>query len=280
MDTIELTLSIPESDHDRYIAWLEDAATGFVQNDAELRAYIPADRWSAVIQETLEARLATIGYPDSLTVEVLASKNWNVLWEENLSPIRAGPFLVAPPSADLPADRSGATVLRLKPELSFGTGHHVTTRLALELLAETIEPEDRVLDVGTGTGILAIGACRAGATSAVGVDTDPNAVQNARENVERNEVSDCVTVFEGSTDVVPDVNFDVVVVNITRRVILELLPELIPQLGPDGRLLLSGILNVDRQSIRDAAETSGLHTEHQRSQDGWWAARFARRSDS
>lgn len=280
MDTIELTLSIPKPDHDRYIAWLEDPATGFVQNDAELRAYIPTDRWSTVNQETLEARLTTDGYPDSLTVEVLAPKNWNELWEENLSPIRAGPFLVAPPSADLPADRNDATIVRLEPELSFGTGHHVTTRLALELLAETLEPGDHVLDVGTGTGILAIGACRAGATSAVAVDTNSKAVENARENVERNEVSDCVTVLEGSTDVVPDVKFDVIVMNITRRVVLKLLPELIHHLAPAGRLLLSGILNADRQSVRDAADSSGLRTEHQRSQDGWWAAGFSLRSNS
>jgi len=274
MDTIELTLSIPSSEHDRFLALLEETATGFVQDDAELRAYVPADRWATVDHEQLEARLAADGYPDALSVRPLAAKNWNAVWEDTLSTVWAGPFLICPTSVETPPNQTDATVLRIDPEMSFGTGHHATTRLALQLLADALTPDDRVLDVGTGTGVLAIAACRAGAAAALGVDTNPDAVRNARENVRRNDVDGCVTVREGSTETVPENRYDIVAANITRRVLLELLPALCERLAADGTLLLSGLLHPQRDELLDTTEGHGLHLDAETTDDGWWAARF------
>jgi ribosomal protein L11 methyltransferase len=228
-----------------------------------------------VDREQLDARLAADGYPGALTVRPLAAKNWNAVWEETLSPVRAGPFLVCPTSADLQPEPADTTVLRIDPQMSFGTGHHATTRLALRLLADAVEPEGRVLDVGTGAGILAIGACRAGATAALGVDTNPEAVRNARENVRKNEVEDCVTVQKGSVDVVPEARYDMVAANITRRVLLNLMPDLVSHLAADGTLLLSGVLVADRTSVSDAVSTYGMRPDEEETEDGWWAARFS-----
>jgi len=274
MDTIELTLSIPSSEHDRFLALLEETATGFVQDDAALRAYVPADRWATVDHEQLEAHLAADGYSDALSIRLLAAKNWNAVWEDTLSPVQAGPFLLCPTAVDVPPDQTDATVLRIDPEMSFGTGHHATTRLALQLLADALTPDDHVLDVGTGTGVLAIAACRAGAAAALGVDTNPDAVRNARENVRKNEVDDCVTVREGSMEVVPETRFDLVAANITRRVLLELLPALCAHLAADGTLLLSGLLHPQRDELLDATEEHGLHLDAETTEDGWWAAPF------
>lgn len=275
MDTIELTLSIPSPEHDRFLGWLENYATGFVQEDAELRAYVPADRWTRFDREQLEARLAADGSPDALTIRPLAAKNWNAVWEDTLSPVRAGPFLVCPTSVDVPPAHADATVLRIDPEMSFGTGHHATTRLALHLLGESRPLSgDRLLDVGTGTGILAIAACRAGAAAALGVDTNPDAVRNARENARQNEGADCITVREGSVNAAPDTRYDVVVANITRRVLLDLLPDLVARLALDGTLLLSGILQSQRDAILDAAEAHALTLDAEKTENGWWAARF------
>lgn len=276
MDTIELTLSIPPPDHDRFIGWLENCATGFMQEEAQLRAYVPADRWVTVDREKLEARLAAHGYPDALSIRPLAAKNWNAAWEETLSPIRAGPFLVAPPSPESSPEDVDATVLHIHPQMSFGTGHHATTRLALELLADAVTPGDCVLDVGTGTGILAIAACRSGAASAFGVDTSSDAVRNARANALRNEVADCVTVREGSLEAVSDPSFDVVAANVTRRLLLDLLPDLVAHLADDGQLLLSGVLDGQQASILDAASSRNVHLVAERTENGWWAARFSR----
>lgn len=277
MDTIELILSIPSPEHDRFIGWLEDYATGFVQEEAELRAYVPADRWAAADRETLEARLAADGYPEALTLRPLAAKNWNAVWEESLTPVRAGPFLVSPTSVDPSAEHAEATVLRIDPQMSFGTGHHATTRLALTLLADALIPGDRVLDVGTGTGILAIAACRSDAASAFGVDTNPDAVRNARANARQNEVADCVTVREGSVEVVPQTTFDVVAANVTRRILLDLLSDLVSHLAPDARLLLSGVLDGQKASLLNAAAAYDLRLEAEATENGWWAARFTPR---
>ncbi|PSQ87854.1 MAG: 50S ribosomal protein L11 methyltransferase [Bacteroidetes bacterium QS_3_64_15] len=275
MDTIELTLAIPPPEHDRFLAQLEEHATGFVQGDAALRAYVPADRWAAVNREQLEARLAADGYLDALSVRPLAAKNWNAVWEDTLSPARAGPFLICPTPTDIPPDHTDATVLRIDPEMSFGTGHHATTRLALQLLADVLTPSDRVLDVGTGTGVLAIAACRSGAAAALGVDTNPDAVRNARENAQKNDVADCVTVREGSVEGAPETGYDIVVANITRRVLLELLPDLLSHLTTDGTLLLSGVLQPQGDSVLDAKEGHSLHLDAEATEDGWWAARFS-----
>ena len=276
MDTIELTLTIPPVEHAPFLAELEEPATGFVQNDTELRAYVPADRWAAVDQKQLKARLAADGHPDALSIRPLESKNWNAVWEDTLSPVRAGPFLVCPTSVAPPSGRDDATVLRIDPEMSFGTGHHATTRLALRLLADALAPGDRVLDVGTGTGVLAIAACRIGADAALGVDTNPNAVRNARENVRRNKETDFVTVQEGSVDVASGTQYDLVAANITRRVLLELMPALVARLAPGASLLLSGLLRPQRDDIRDAAASHGLALDAEAAEEGWWAGRFAR----
>lgn len=275
MDTLELTLSIPPSEHDRFLAQLEEQATGFVQDDAELRAYVPADRWAAVDRERLEARLTADGYPEALSIRPLASKNWNAVWEDTLSPVRTGPFLICPTSTEAPPNDADATVLRIDPKMSFGTGHHATTRLALQLLAEALAPGDRVLDVGTGTGVLAIAACRAGATAALGIDTNPDAVRNARDNAAQNKVTGCMTVRKGSMGVVPDTHYDLVAANITRRVLVDLMPELVSHLAPNGTLLLSGVLQPHRDSLLDVAESRGLHLDGEATEDGWWAARFS-----
>lgn len=276
MDTLELSLTVPSIDQDRVIAWLDDWATGFVQESAELRAYVPAHRWSEAKREWLEERLAKNGYDAALSVRALASKNWNAHWEASLTPVRAGPFVLCPSSADTSVEEEDATVIHVDPAMSFGTGHHATTRLSLRLLADVLTPGDQVLDVGTGTGVLAIAACRSGASSALGVDTDPNAVENAQENIAQNEVGDCVSVVEGSVDVVPETLYDLVTVNITRRVLLDLLPVLTSRLASNGRIILSGVLQGDRTQVVDSLKDQGLSLVEELTEEGWWAACFRR----
>lgn len=276
MDTLELSLTVPSIDQDRVIAWLDDWATGFVQESAELRAYVPAHRWSEAKREWLEERLAKNGYDAVLSVRALASKNWNAHWEASLTPVRAGPFVLCPSSADTSVEEEDATVIHVDPAMSFGTGHHATTRLSLRLLADVLTPGDQVLDVGTGTGVLAIAACRSGASSALGVDTDPNAVENAQENIAQNEVGDCVSVVEGSVDVVPETLYDLVTVNITRRVLLDLLPVLTSRLASNGRIILTGVLQGDRTQVVDSLKDQGLSLVEELTEEGWWAACFRR----
>ncbi len=144
----------------------------------------------------------------------------------------------------------------------------------LGLLAEVVAPGDTVVDVGTGTGVLAIAACRLGAESALGVDTDPAAVTNARDNAAQNDVADCVTVREGSVESVPaDVRADVVAVNITLDPLLDLLSGVCDRLAPGGTLLLSGLLTGQRGRMQEALAAHDLSIEEETTDGGWWAVR-------
>ena len=278
MDTVELTLAVPQLEHDRYIGLLDDRATGFLQNDAELTAYVPAEQWSAAVSERLRTRLQDDGYGDALRVRTLTDRNWNAVWEESIAPVRVGPFLLCGRSTDVPPEHADATPLRIDPKMSFGTGHHATTRLALQLLVDVVTEGDEVIDVGTGTGVLAIAACRLGARSVLAVDTNPKAVTNARENVVVNGVERGVTVREGSVEATPEDHVDVVLANITRDTLLDLLPSFRPRLRPDGTLILSGLLTSDRARMLDALDEHRLTVDEEATENGWWAVR-ARLSD-
>ena len=275
MDTVELILSVPDADHEWLLGLLSDQATGFVQEPGTLRAYVPAEAWSLADREALQARLRAEGYVEALRVQSVAAKNWNDAWEADIAPVRAGPFLLCTTTAEVPPEHADATVLRIDPKMSFGTGHHATTRLALRLLADAVAPGDHVIDVGTGTGVLAIAACRRGAASVEAVDTNPRAVENARENVARNEVSDCVTIREGSIDAVPPGPAHVVVANITRAPLLKLLPALRRRLRPNAHLVLSGLLHTDADRMRTALDEQNLLVQETQTEDGWWAVRAA-----
>jgi ribosomal protein L11 methyltransferase len=274
VDTVEITLSVPALEHDRFIGWLDDRATGFQQTDATLTAYVPADDWSAALRERLEDRLRADGYGDALSLRLVADRNWNAAWEAAVTPVRVGPFLLIRSDVEVPPEHADATVLRIDPQQSFGTGHHASTRLTLRLLIDAVAPGDTVADVGVGTGVLAIAACRLGAERAVGVDTDPGAVENARANVTQNDVGDRVTVHEGSVEAVPDsIGADVVAANITLDTILDLLPALRARLAADGDLLLAGLLTSQRERTLEGLDAHGLTAEQEVTEDGWWAVR-------
>lgn len=279
MDTIEVTLFVPALEHDRYIGTLSDRATGFQQTDATLLAYIPVEEWSGAVREHLAAQLRADGYSDALDVRVLGARNWNAEWEASVAPVRVGPFLLCPTTREVPEEHADATVLRIDPKQSFGTGHHATTRLVLRLLAETVASGDTVIDMGTGTGVLAIAAVRRGASMVWGVDIEPGAVRNAQENVAQNGVEQQVTIREGSIDAVPsDLRADVIVANVTRRPLLEMLPSFRVHLADDGELLLSGLLTSDRPEMEAALREHGLTIDDERTDNGWWAVRCTRAS--
>lgn len=277
MDTIEVTLAVPALEHDRFIAELSDRATGFQQTDATLTAYVPAEEWSEALRERLSARLRADGYSAALDVRVLGDRNWNAEWEASVAPVRAGPFLLCPTGAEVPDEHADATVLRIDPRQSFGTGHHATTRLALRLLADAVAPGEAVVDVGTGTGVLAIAAATLGASSVLGVDIDAGAVANARENVVQNGVEERVTIREGTVAAVPsDRTADVIVANVTREPLMEMLSGFRARLAEEGALLLAGLLTSDRSRMLDALHQQNLRVYDEQTEKGWWAVHCKR----
>jgi ribosomal protein L11 methyltransferase len=168
-------------------------------------------------------------------------------------------------------------VIEVDPEMAFGTGEHGTTRGCLRLLDGVIQLGDRVLDVGSGSGILAIAAARLGAGKVVAVEYDPDANLNARDNLVRNGVEDRVRIVEAMAD--EEVlavlgTFDLVLANILSGVIRPLLPAFHSALRDSGepRLIVSGILHTEHPEVLRDAEAAGFHVARVDAEEEWWSA--------
>jgi ribosomal protein L11 methyltransferase len=215
-----------------------------------------------------------------LQVRTLREADWANAWKEYFFVHRIGKRMVIVPSWRVAEyePRPDDIVLLLDPGMAFGTGLHPTTRLCLEALEDhqTMQPGMRVLDVGSGSGILAIAAARLGASSVEAVELEAVAANVCRENVERNGVADIVTVKHGRLDGPPSLPFDLVLANITIATLLDLHPLLSAQLRPGGLAVLSGVLAERADELWAALLANGwLRERTDQEQD--WVAMLARR---
>ena len=273
MRTLALTFRLADDHHEALIAELADLGfDAFESDDDRLIAYGPAAEWDDVSRDAVTAWLYARGLDDAEVEETLVEpENWNARWEATMQPVVAGRFVVAPTWAALPPEAEGRRVLRIDPKMSFGTGYHESTRLALGLLPRVVHPGARVLDVGTGTGILALAALALGADHALGCDIDPWSVVNAEENAGLNGFTDRFEVREGSLEVVPEDGFDLVCANIHLNVLVALLPGLKAKRVPGGFLLLAGLLRTDQPAMEAALTRAGLAVQAEDVEGEWWA---------
>ncbi len=277
MRTIELTIRLDDDLHEWLIAELADLDFGsFVRGDGALKAYIPAPRWNDAKREAVERWLHARGHFAPLTEREAEEENWNANWERTIQPQRVGPFLIKPTWAEAPPEDAGRLLLEIDPKMSFGTGYHASTRLALLLLRDVVQGGERVLDAGTGTGILAIAAVRLGAQSGLAFDTDEWAQQNAVENLYLNRVADSIEFRAGSIDVIAETGFDLILANINRAVLLGFLPVFREKMAEGARVILSGLLRTDRAALLEAAAREGLAPTREAEEDEWWAVVLAK----
>jgi ribosomal protein L11 methyltransferase len=207
----------------------------------------------------------------------LADVDWSVRWREGLSARRFGRLTVVPswiPEASQP-DRF--TVV-LDPETAFGSGEHGSTRAALTLLERLLRSDDRVLDLGSGSGILAIAAVKLGAARAIGIETDPEANLVAARNAERNEVSRRIELLEGDAgNLAPLVGpADLILSNILRSANVELLPAILVALAPTGIVIFSGMETAEAEAFTPALAAAGLRAIAETVDEGWWAVAAGR----
>ena len=194
-----------------------------------------------------------LGPIGELAVREVEDENWLEAWKATITPIQVGRFLVRPTWSD--ASVAGTITIALDPGMAFGTGLHPTTQQCLEAVSYLDLDGLRVLDVGTGSGILAIAAAKRGAREVVGVDIDPLAVRAARENARANEVT--VAVHEGSgADI--DGTFEVVLANLVGSVLVEAAPHLRARLAPAGSLVAAGITTQAEREVLSAFVAEGL----------------------
>lgn len=214
-------------------------------------------------------RRAGLGEIEPPCYQWVQEEDWANNWKAYFKPFRVGERLVVVPSWEEYELREGELPLLLDPGMAFGTGTHATTALCLHWLERLIQPGARVLDVGTGSGILAIAAARLGADQVLGIDLDPVAVEVARENVARNQVPVEVRLST-LTEVEPE-ECELVVANIIASVIIDLLPEIARRMKSGGRFLASGIIAEKRQEVVQAMTGTWLLPTEVRTADGWVA---------
>lgn len=243
-----------------------------------LRAYLRADRSLPRRRARLDTAirlLALISPLPPLAERLVDEALWEKGWREGFHTIKVGRLVVRPPwEAYTP--QPGELVMVLEPGLAFGTGHHPTTRLCLEWMQEMLTPGQRILDIGTGSGILAIGAALLGAAEVLALDTDPLAVRSARQNVQRNGLASRVRVRRGSIPWPQGGPFDGILANISAKVISALAPFLWDALHPGGWVIASGILREHLGSVAEDMHKAGFPAPQVRS-EGEWIALLARR---
>jgi ribosomal protein L11 methyltransferase len=247
-----------------------------------LAAYFDETANAEEIAQRVETAFAQVGERSALrriALSELADQDWMQKWKEGFEPLTIGSRLLIAPSWKLPAETGGRAVIQIDPGMAFGTGTHETTRLCLEAI-ERYWNGNMMLDVGTGTGILAIAATLLVPESHItAIDIDPLAVEVAQENISINAVSERITVLEATPDRFAGSDFDVVVANLTAEVIIELIEDLSACLRHSGVMILSGILTTLRHDVEQHANQAGLEII-ERGEAGEWSLLVVRRGQS
>lgn len=265
----------PEDLQGMILAALDDASISAVQElPAGWRFFFssPGERDEAMA--LLHSR-----WPEGLALAAVdvSDEDWARRSQENIGPVRVGRITIAPPWAAGPgspaagsssSDPAAGIQIVIQPSMGFGTGHHATTRLCTALMQQIDLVGRRVLDVGTGSGVLALVASRLGAGTVVGVDDDGDALESARENLELNRVTAGVQLRQADFRSLPDAPFDVVLANLTGGLLIRGVSRLVGSLAAGGLLILSGITLEEDASVREVFDAH-LTLRTRLEEDGW-----------
>ena len=263
---------------------------GSIEGPVVLQAFLEKDLASIAEAELLASQISEYGgelaqifscASPTVSGEILEDQDWSETWKVHFKPFTIVPGLVIAPTWDQYEAASDEQVIVMDPGMAFGTGHHESTRLCLELLRESepISSGGTMLDVGTGTGILAMAALLFGARRAVGIDNDPEAVRAAQANCRLNDLSSRMAVSGRDLKEIGN-TFDLVTANIVHDVLLELSDDLARVAGDGGALLLSGLIDGQQgENIAQCFEDKGFRLIEKRT-DGQWCALLLKKVDT
>ena len=234
--------------------------------------YLPAERSLPEAVAFVRERLADAGVEAEFFCEGVREEDWAETWKQYYHPVRLGRVTVVPAWEDY-TPAAGEAIVRMDPGMAFGTGTHETTRLATGLLSDVLRGGERVLDIGTGSGILAIAASRLGASFCAAYDLDPVAVRVAQQNARDNGADNVVC---GTSDLLRSVDlsggrFDLMLANIVADILLRLAPDAAGMLVPGGRLIASGIIEPRLEEVKGAFAAGGFTVEEERKENDWYA---------
>ena len=242
----------------------------FVENEDGITAYIQSQEFKEDLLGDIQI-LNSDEFEISYTSKEIEQVNWNSEWEKNFNPIIvSNKCSVRAPFHEKPNTEYDIVI---EPKMSFGTGHHATTHMMLQHILNNKWGGKRVLDMGCGTGVLAILAEMKGATYLDAIDIDNWCYLNTLENVERNNCKN-INVYEGTAELLEDKQYDVVIANINRNILLEDIPTYSKCLSSGGKLFLSGFYTEDIPAIEEVCNKNGLKFEDKLVEDNWTAVTF------
>ncbi|RYM32742.1 50S ribosomal protein L11 methyltransferase [Brumimicrobium glaciale] len=270
MDYIQITLDIWPKQPWTEIITQELAGIdfdSFTEEDKLLQAYVSAEnfnekRFNALIEEYKSKDIKI-----AVKQDLIPSQNWNAVWESDYDPVTVDKSLLirAPFHSE---DKSFELSIEIQPQMSFGTGHHQTTYLLSKHLLAVEFKNKKVLDVGTGTGVLGIIASKLGAEKVFGTDIEEGAVENAIENCERNSTQN-FTIIKGDIDLVPNEKYDIVIANINKNVLKRHMEEYAKLTKEDGLLFLSGFFETDISELSAHAALYKFETIETFTKETW-----------
>jgi len=268
MEYIKITFAdLQPEQREILIAQLADAGyEGFEEKDSSLDAFINSKSFDKVIVNEISFK-----YQTPYKKEKIAETNWNQVWESNFEPVIVNDYVAI--RADFHKAISNTKFeIVITPKMSFGTGHHATTYMMIELMRDIDLNGRSVLDFGSGTGILAILAEKVGAKNIDAIDNDDWSIANAAENFEKNN---CTKInLRKASNAASEIKFDIILANINKNVIIENLALLTKQLNNGGQVLLSGLLKEDKDEILRIATGLGLKLKKELIRSNWIALQF------
>lgn len=269
---LAIKVSPAEPGRDILISELDDIGfEGFLETEDGVDAYIAQSELNISEAEEVFGRLREAEFEVSYTTSVEEEKNWNEEWEKNFDPVEIKDLCRI--RAPFHESKDGFKLeIVIMPKMSFGTGHHATTSLMTEYLMTT-KVEGPLLDMGSGTAVLAIVAHKLGVKDITAIDIDDWAFENAPENCELNGISD-IEVLQGDASLLGEKKFNTVMANINRNVLLEDIPKYAAVLHKNGQLFVSGFYVEDLTLIKDVAVRSGFTFNGNLEKDNWVSARF------
>jgi ribosomal protein L11 methyltransferase len=271
---LSVRVRAPIDDRDAVVALLFEMGSMGVQEDGDILAthFAPP-----VEQDEVQRRLHGVSPDASVEMAATPDIDWSERWRDRIVSHEVGPLIIAPPWLTRD-DELGRTIV-IEPGMAFGTGDHPTTRGVIRLMASVVRRGDTVADLGAGSAVLAIAAAKLGASRVAAIELDPDAIENAEQNVERNGVADRVTVIEGDAAILLPLIGPVrlILVNIISSVITQLLPVIRDGLDPGGTVVLSGVLVAERSSLIEVLSDAGWSVDAEDIEGEWWSA-IARRA--
>lgn len=279
MNYFELVFSVNDPEgfvKDLLIAELSEIAFDtFEDTDKGFKAYIPANKFDETVLKDQLAHYAE-QFQFSYKINEIEHKNWNEVWESNFEPVSVGDKLHIRATFHPSKSEEFPLEIVIDPKMAFGTGHHETTYLMSEFLLQTEVEGKKVLDMGCGSGILAILASKLGAEELLAVDIDPVCVSSTVENAQLNE-TDNITAEQGDIDEVNDSGFELILANINRNILIKHMARYAEMLQDEGELIMSGFYETpDLAIIQEEAAKYDLKYISHYTRNNWVAAKFVK----